>query len=138
MLFLFILHVRAVTSTIMEWRQAQAFMTTKILLGMDFTNLKQYYSSKWLKFYWMVVNWLSLMCGAFSWTILENFHNEFSIGFHFRLLAGHLMDDHIIIIIIYSLEIFTSVLVDGLSLEFEWQQVSSSLQDFSQYSSRSQ
>ena len=37
----------------------------------------------------------------------------------------------IIIIIIYSLEFFTSVLADGLSLEFEWQQVSSSLQDSS-------
>ena len=35
----------------------------------------------------------------------------------------------IIIIIIYSLEFFTSVLADGLSLEFEWQQVFSSLQD---------
>ena len=33
----------------------------------------------------------------------------------------------IIIIIIYSLEFFTSVLADGLSLEFERQQVSSSL-----------
>ena len=36
------------------------------------------------------------------------------------------------------LEFFTSVLVDGFSLEFEWQQVSSSLQDSSQYSGRSQ
>ena len=44
----------------------------------------------------------------------------------------------IIIIIIYSLEFFTSALADGLSLEFEWQQVSSSLQDFSQYSGLSQ
>ena len=43
-----------------------------------------------------------------------------------------------IIIIVYSLEFFTSVLADGLSLEFERQQVSSSLQDSSQYSSRSQ
>ena len=43
----------------------------------------------------------------------------------------------IIIIIIYSLEIFKSALADGLSLEFEWQQVSSSLQDSSQYSGRS-
>ena len=34
----------------------------------------------------------------------------------------------IIIIIIYLLEFFTSALADGLSLEFEWQQVSSSLQ----------
>ena len=35
-------------------------------------------------------------------------------------------------------EFFISVLADGLSLEFEWQQVSSSLQDSSQYSGRSQ
>ena len=34
-------------------------------------------------------------------------------------------------------EFFTSVLADGLSLEFEWEQVSLSLQDSSQYSSRS-
>ena len=44
----------------------------------------------------------------------------------------------IIIIIIYSLEFFASVLADGFSLEFEWQQVSSSLQDSSQYSGCSQ
>ena len=35
-----------------------------------------------------------------------------------------------IIIIIYS-EFFTSALADGLSQEFEWQQVSSSFQDSS-------
>ena len=35
-------------------------------------------------------------------------------------------------------EFFTSVLADGLSLEFEWQQVSSGLQDSSQYSGWSQ
>ena len=34
------------------------------------------------------------------------------------------------------LEFFTSVLADGFSLVFEWQQVSSSLQDSSQYSGR--
>ena len=44
----------------------------------------------------------------------------------------------IIIIIIYSLEFSTLALADGFSLEFEWQQVSSSLQDSSQYSGRSQ
>ena len=44
----------------------------------------------------------------------------------------------IIIIIIYSLEFLTSSLADGPFLEFEWQQVSSSLQDSSQYSGRSQ
>ena len=35
------------------------------------------------------------------------------------------------------LEFFTSALADSLSLEFEWQQVSSSLQNSSQYSGRS-
>ena len=44
----------------------------------------------------------------------------------------------IIIIIIYSIEFFTSALADGLSLEFEGQQVSSNLQDFAQYSGRPQ
>ena len=43
----------------------------------------------------------------------------------------------IIIIIITPLEFFTSVLADGFSLEFEWQQVSSSLQDSSQDSGHS-
>ena len=42
------------------------------------------------------------------------------------------------IIIITSLEFFTLALADGFSLEFEWQQVSSSLQDSSRYSSRLQ
>ena len=37
------------------------------------------------------------------------------------------------IIIITSCKIFKPVLVDGLSLESEWLQVSSSLQEFSQY-----
>ena len=47
-------------------------------------------------------------------------------------------DGIIIIIIITPLEIFTPVLTDGFSLEFEWQQVFSSLQDSSQDSDRSQ
>ena len=37
----------------------------------------------------------------------------------------------IFIVIIYTLEFFTSLLADCLSLEFKWQQVSSSLQDSS-------
>ena len=45
----------------------------------------------------------------------------------------------VVIIIIYSLKLFfTSALANGLSLEFEWQQVSSSLQDSSHYSGSSQ
>ena len=43
-----------------------------------------------------------------------------------------------IIIIIILWEFFTPALAKGFSLEFEWQQVSSSLQDSSQYSGRSQ
>ena len=42
------------------------------------------------------------------------------------------------IIIITPWEFFTSVLADGFSVEFEWQQASSSFQDSSQYSVRSQ
>ena len=40
--------------------------------------------------------------------------------------------------IIYSLEFCSSVLADGLALEFEWQQAFSSLQDSSHYSGRYQ
>ena len=40
----------------------------------------------------------------------------------------------IIIIIIISCELFTPANADGLSLESEWQQVSSSLRNSSQYS----
>ena len=43
----------------------------------------------------------------------------------------------VLFIIIHSLELFTSALADGSSLESEWQQISSSLQDSSQYSGRS-
>ena len=46
--------------------------------------------------------------------------------------------EFIIIIIIISLEFFSSALTDGPSLEFEWHQVSTSLQDSSQYSGGSQ
>ena len=46
--------------------------------------------------------------------------------------------DLLIIGISISWEFFPSVLADGLSLEFEWQQVASSLQNSSQYSDRSQ
>ena len=44
----------------------------------------------------------------------------------------------IIIIIITPREFFTSALAYNISLEFKWQQVSSSIQDSSQYSGRSQ
>ena len=41
-------------------------------------------------------------------------------------------------IVIYSFRFFTSASADGFSQEFEWHQVSSSLQDSSQYSGRLQ
>ena len=45
----------------------------------------------------------------------------------------------IFILLLFTLwKFFTSELADCLSLEFQWQQVSTSLQDSSQYSSRSQ
>ena len=44
----------------------------------------------------------------------------------------------IIIIILLLCEFFTPALANGFLFEFEWHQVSSSLQDSSQYSGRSQ
>ena len=44
----------------------------------------------------------------------------------------------LLLLLFTPLEFFTSVLADGFSLEFEWQQFFSSLQDSSQYSGRSQ
>ena len=51
--------------------------------------------------------------------------------FLFRFLSVSLL------LLFTPLEFFTSVLADGFSLEFEWQQVSSSLQDSSRDSGRS-
>ena len=57
----------------------------------------------------------------------------------FVAFAFYMFDRFVIFIIIFAhWEFFTSVLVDGFSLEFGLQQVSSSLQDSSQYSGRSQ
>ena len=44
----------------------------------------------------------------------------------------------LLLLLFTPLEFFTSVLADAFSLEFEWQHVSSSLQDSSQDSGRSQ
>ena len=44
----------------------------------------------------------------------------------------------LLLLLFTPLEFFTSVLANGFSLEFEWQQVPSSLQDSSQYSGRPQ
>ena len=44
----------------------------------------------------------------------------------------------LLLLLFTPLEFFTSVLADGFSLEFEWQHVSSSLQDSYQYTGRPQ
>ena len=72
----------------------------------------------------MYIKWLIFSCDLLSLYPAVHFLSMWLSGI-------------IIIIIIYSLEFFSSVLTDGLLLEFEWQQVSSSLQDFSQYSDSS-
>ena len=51
-------------------------------------------------------------------------------------LFNHFLRIIITLLLFTPLEFFTSVLADSFSLEFEWQQVSSSLQDSSQYSGR--
>ena len=74
-------------------------------------------------------------------SLLNSLWNTFPISscfVLFSLCTSFLYSLIIIIIIIISLEFFTSALADGLSLEFEWQQGSSSFLDFSQYSGRSQ
>ena len=52
---------------------------------------------------------------------------------------GKILGCALLLLLLFTpLEFLTSVLADGYSLEFEWQQVSASLQDSSQYSGRSQ
>ena len=63
------------------------------------------------------------------------FHNFF---FNSLARSRYLSFFSFSLLLFTPLEFFISVLADGLSLEFEWQQVSSSLQDSSQYSGRSQ
>ena len=74
----------------------------------------------------------------FSW-YFWSFYGKYGIRKPI-VYKGHQYGEEIIIIIIITtpLPFFTSVLADGFSLESEWQQVSSSLQDSSQYSGCSQ
>ena len=58
---------------------------------------------------------------------------------HFLCRIPSQYPDCILLLLLFTLlEFFTSVLADGFSLEFKWQQVSSSLQDSSQDSGCSQ
>ena len=63
----------------------------------------------------------------------------FSLSFNVTLWSsGTAMFTYYYYYYFTPLEFFTSVLADGFSLEFEWQQVSSGLQDSSRYSGRLQ
>ena len=63
-----------------------------------------------------------------------------AVYYHFKQkpLGKQFLNSQYGIIIITTSEFLTSQLSDGLSLKFEWQQVSSSLQDSFQYSGHSQ
>ena len=54
--------------------------------------------------------------------------------YHVKFLQVKEKTKQITIIILCIFEFFTPALADCLPLEFEWQQVSLSLQDYSQYS----
>ena len=56
---------------------------------------------------------------------------------YFHLACTPQRSHGIIIIVIIPSEFFTRTLADGLSLESEWEQISTGVQDSSQYSSRS-
>ena len=67
----------------------------------------------------------------------------FSHSFSFSLWStgsekSTLLQISLLFLLFTPLEFFTSTLTDGFSLEFEWQQISSSVQDTSQYSGRPQ
>ena len=81
--------------------------------------------SRYLSFFSLSFKFILWSAGTAKSTILQ-------ILFFFLLI---IMRSIIIIIIILLLWVFfTPSLADGLILDFEWQQVSSSLQDFSLYS----
>ena len=56
---------------------------------------------------------------------------------YMRFLQCSLVSSCLLLLLFTLLEFFTSVLADGFSLEFEWEHISSRLQDSSQYSGRS-
>ena len=68
--------------------------------------------------------------------VLETWGDLLSLEIHWKPSANTVLKN--LQGIFTPLEFFPSVLADGFSLEFEWQQVSTSLQDSSQYSGCSQ
>ena len=80
--------------------------------------------------------YLSLFSHSFSFILWSTGTAKSTIlqilYFFFFLLISILL----LLLLLSPLKFFTSASADGLSLEFEWPQVSSSLQDSSQYSGR--
>ena len=86
--------------------------------------------------HWKIPLWIFIWANFLSHAVSSTLHvfMVFSIKFMTSCDILYIFN----IIIIHSLELFTSTLADGFSLESELQQVSSSLRDSSQYSGRSQ
>ena len=90
----------------------------------------------------------SFSCKQFRQFVFWNIHTFFFVQFLFPSVLMFFClyfysvicrDDKILwfIIILLFWEFFTPALADGFSLEFEWQQVSSSINNSTQYSGRS-
>ena len=77
-----------------------------------------------------------LGCALF-WIIVHIVKFKLLEQFPVNHLTHSVVSIPILLLLFTLLEFFTSVFADGFSLEFEWQQVSSSLQDSSQDSGRS-
>ena len=67
--------------------------------------------------------------------IIIQFYYYYYYYYYYYLIFSFIIS--LLLLLFTPLEFFTSVLADGFSLEFEWQQDSSSLQDSCQDSGRS-
>ena len=88
----------------------RAPVTITITVTFTFHSFSTSLAVTYLSFLFLVIIWL-----LFDWLLLS-------------LL--------LLLLLFYSFDFFTPELANGLSLEFGWQQVTSSLQDFSLYSGR--
>ena len=84
-----------------------------------------------------------MFCSFFNSLARSRYLSFFSLSLNFCLWSAGTEKSTILQVLFFLLllipwEVFTSVSADGFSLEFEWQQVFSSLQDSSQDSGRSQ
>ena len=68
-------------------------MAVLILFGRDYKNLKHYFLlSDQFQYSRVQFYRFSLVDGAFSWTILKHFHDNFPFGFRSRLFVVHVSD----------------------------------------------